>query len=289
VIPPVQANKDSKNHNLQPLTRWAQKILTDNQIVSPVKIKSPQYGLFQRHFEHNGHLVVFFSNQSLHDSVSTTVEFSGQKGLVPWIWSPKTGERKPQNFDISTKTTTLTLGPSKSLLLVFDKQDSGSPISQHPLALKRIATLNGPWEITYIPRDGSKFVKKQSLLQSFVESDDERVRNFAGQVAYQTSVNLHNGHYIELSDVSGGITEVYVNNKKIGTRWYGKHRFKIDNAYQKKPSQLKIIYTSTLINEVIAMRESSKTAKKWTKNISPQQQGIIGPIEIYASTEDQIK
>ncbi|WP_198006087.1 glycosyl hydrolase [Glaciecola sp. HTCC2999] len=289
---PESVTQGLQNSDPQPLTLWLQQAVLSESITSPVNIRSPLPGLMQRHYQHGEHLVVFFSNQNLDTNISTTIEFKGVNSLVPWQWSAETGERKRQNFDAKNKTIQLNLAPAESLLLVFDKnndkqQGQGSSHAQQQPNLRNKATLKGPWQVTYMPRSGQSFVKKQSSLQSFLDSDDERVRTFAGQVSYQTSALLKNGDYIDLNDVSGGISEVYLNGEKLGNRWYGNHRYKIANAYDNQPSKLKIVYTSTLINEIIAMKNTSKTAAKWTKKTKkmkealPQQQGIIGPIKVY--------
>ncbi|KMT63690.1 glycosyl hydrolase [Catenovulum maritimum] len=286
-LPPASVNEGLQNDNPQPLTLWLQQAVLEQSITSPVNIRSPQLGLMQRHYQHGDHLVVFFSNQNLDKNVSTTIEFQGVNSLVPWQWSAETGERKKHNFDATNKTTKLNLAPAESLLLVFDNHQGQSSSKVQQPNLRSKTTLKGPWQITYMPRAGQSFVKKQSSLQSFVSADDERVRNFAGLVHYQTSVRLKNGDYLDLNDVSGGITAVYLNGNKLGNRWYGSHRYKIANAYDDKPSQLKIVYTSTLINEMIALKKTSKTATQWTgktkktKEVLPQQQGIIGPIRVY--------
>lgn len=79
-----------------------------------------------------------------------------------------------------------------------------------------------------------------------------------------------------------GITEVLINGKVIGTRWYGRHCYPLSGAARQGDNEIKIILTTTLYN-YCRTREENPEIRRWLRTREPEPSGIIGPVRIYAA------
>jgi len=71
-----------------------------------------------------------------------------------------------------------------------------------------------------------------------------------------------------------------LNGKNMGTRWWGRHLYPIDqNQLKQDENQLEIIYTTTLANYVNSLEEN-KVAKRWINLDQPESMGLTSEIKL---------
>ena len=112
-------------------------------------------------------------------------------------------------------------------------------------------------------------------------SEDERLNSFAGIINYSSGFVLSetNGLVLDLGNVYG-ITEVILNGHHLGTRWYGNHRYMLDNVVKNGYNKVEVKLTTTLYNYCRTQTENPNI-KAWLRTTEPEPAGIIGPVKIY--------
>jgi len=79
-----------------------------------------------------------------------------------------------------------------------------------------------------------------------------------------------------------GVSEVRVNGKLVGTRWYGEHVYDISHAVKPGPNELVIKVTTVLHNHVRTLDRDS-CAGFWTRPTRHAvSAGLIGPVQLMA-------
>ncbi len=277
----IQPPKEDKLN----LLKWTSEILNRYDIKSTIKIKQPNLNLFQNHFEYGEQKIYFFSNQNKEETISFDAEFLVENNLVPWIWFPESGERKLYPPGKEYGKLSLVLQPLESALIVWDEKSNAKmyePIQRSSSSKKEIKNL---WNITFNHMNGDSFNVKSDDLIDFGKSDDKRISTFAGTATYETTLILgkEDLHFLDLGDVSKGITELYLNEEKVGVKWFGNHLYDLKGTAKIGENNIKIVYTTVLANYMLSMEESI-VAKKWTKGWKDKadiiKQGIVGPISI---------
>src|SRR5690606_38999417 len=142
------------------------------------------------------------------------------------------------------------LDPLQSMLLVFEPEEyQGQQLVLLPEPGEKTATLSGKWTLQFHHVNGSRFEKRLGQLQSFGTGTDSVLNAFAGTIIYKTDfISDGADKWIELGNVNRGVTEVFLNGKKIGINWYGRPLFFLGDALQKGKNNLEIKYTSMLVN-----------------------------------------
>ena len=82
-----------------------------------------------------------------------------------------------------------------------------------------------------------------------------------------------------------GVSEVLVNGKRLGARWYGQHIYDISHAVKPGANELVIKVTTVLHNHMRTLDKDS-CAGFWTR---PTRRavpaGLIGPVQLMAGEE----
>lgn len=84
--------------------------------------------------------------------------------------------------------------------------------------------------------------------------------------------------YLNLGSVMG-ISEVSLNGRTLGVRWYGDHTYEVKGALKQGLNQLSIKLTTTLGNYMHSI-PNNKDAKKWVLDRKQPLQsiGVMGPV-----------
>ena len=165
------------------------------------------------------------------------------------------------------------------MLLVFEPgiEEPGKALKKSG---EKILTVEGPWEVTFENVNGEKFKREFSELKEFGTSPDEQLNTFAGTVTYRTTFNLdEQAGELVLDKVNKGVTEVFLNGKKVGMNWYGKPVFNIENTINNGENQLEIKYTTVLNNYMMSL-DNNPTASRWTRGHKKNPTGIEGNIKL---------
>jgi hypothetical protein len=270
-------------NNKQALLTWTSGILQRLGISSPVLIKDPDVNIFQTHYRYGDHNIIFFSNQAREKIIDFNVSAESVSGHVPWIWLPESAQRMKYPYSEDRGELTVSLKPSESLVIVYDDDQEGD--TYRPLRLEGdppSLPVEG-WKMKFSHIKGDSFEIKSTELIDFSVSDDPRLRSFAGTVTYEGSFTVggEKPSILDLGDVSGGITEVYINGNKAGVRWYGKHLYDINGLVATGDNSIRIVYTTVLVNYAYSMKDDATAMTLTGRMKGPLKQGILGPVSLH--------
>lgn len=225
-------------------------------------------------------LMVFNSNYTEHFEISIQPNPSVYGNLTGYCWDATSGNMtalaNPQKID-------LTLYPADMRIFVFDKQKRKNiPVFK---SIRNVSTndntIKGKWDIEFRHIDGT--VKKDSFAElKDLKSTD--YQSFAGTILYtNTFPNNNSINYIDLGNVQG-ISQLKLNGKDIGTRWYGRHVYDIKDVLIPGTNTVEISVTTTMGNYLRTLTDNP-VAQYWTigKRV-PQplwSTGLIGPVTIF--------
>ena len=175
----------------------------------------------------------------------------------------------------------VSLMPMESLLIVLEESDQGETDRKVQPDDEHIKVLNLSWELVFHPVHGEPFHMETDQLFEFGMHQDTRISTFGGQVSYKTTFNLERTVWAFLDlGPQKQITEVVLNGENLGTRWWGRHLYPIDqDQLYLGANQLEIIYTTTLANYVNSLEEN-KVAKRWINLDQPESMGLTSEIKL---------
>ncbi|MEN8228890.1 MAG: glycosyl hydrolase [Bacteroidota bacterium] len=260
------------------LLQWYGKLQDELGIKSNVTFDRPSKYLNQASYRLGNNDMFFLSNHSLNEDVVLKAEFYVDQKLQPWMWNLETGERMRYPVSGANNMLDINLPHAASLLIVFEEETEGE--LYHPLPMVSGGTeLKGTWQLKLDHINGETLEIELDGLKDFIE--DEATRNFAGTATYQNTFTVDNKDvsHIDLGRVPG-ITELSLNGKSLGTRWYGHHTYDISEAMKIGENRLSIKLT-TIIGNYMKGLDENVTAQRWTVNQSYHSMGIIGPVRIF--------
>jgi hypothetical protein len=168
--------------------------------------------------------------------------------------------------------------------LVFDTDTKGTTWEEIPESISQAIDLSQNWDITFQHIDGS--TKKTNFPNLMDLKNTTEYVHFSGTIIYSKKVNLstlENLDYFNLGKVYG-ISEVFINGKPIGTKWYGDRIYNTNKLFVKGHNAIEIKLTSMMGNYMKTLI-NNPVAQYWTnekrKNQPLQSLGICGPIRIY--------
>jgi len=277
---PVNSKRVAEPKSREELISWTQDILGSIKVDSPVRILQPDANLFQIHYRHKGRLIVFFANQS--ETKEVRIEAGIDAGTaIPWCWDPETGGREVYYFGKDPQRIPVNLGPLESLLLVFEnnKKAQAKPAVVNE---SNYLTLDSVWTIRCSPYRGENFQMEIPYLFDLGSSEEARLNSFAGTMTYSSGffISETSGMILDLGKTYG-VTEVTVNGQNLGSRWYGRHRYRLDHAAQPGYNKIEIKLTTTLYNYCRTRRDLPAIGV-WLRASDPEPSGISGPVRIYS-------
>ena len=171
----------------------------------------------------------------------------------------------------------LELPRATSVLLVFDSEDTEEqfiPVMTAPDGHE----IDGPWQVILNHINGD--IKTLEFDELSDLTDLEETRHFAGEIEYFKIINIDSEdfQYIDLGDVQG-VSELTVNGKDLGTRWYGRHTYQLGEALNKGENKIRIKLTTILGNHMKSL-EDNPVAMAWTRRQQYFSMGIIGPVRM---------
>ena len=110
---------------------------------------------------------------------------------------------------------------------------------------------------------------------------DKDYAGFSGTAVYRKKVKLSKPENMALNlGKVYGITEVIVNGKNLGVKWYGRRIFLPGEAFKDGDNDIEIRLTTTMSN-YLARQKDNAIAQRWVRNRADQSMGIVGPVTIY--------
>jgi hypothetical protein len=251
-----------------------------------VKIDNPDPYVMQiRRKADDDSEILYLINSHLHDSKQIRITFS--KELTDrkycWIWDPETGERY-RIYPDKENSIDLDMGPAGSYLFVFSKERNGSEWKPLPVKSEGTRNISKGWSVEFRHcHDGSVKNIQIDELKDLKEMPD--FVSFAGIVVYRNIINIENIRNVILNlGKVYGTTELRVNEKNCGVKWYGRRIFDITGFLKSGINKIEIVVTTSMGNYMKSLTDNP-IAQYWTneKNkVQPvQSMGLIGPVTIY--------
>ena len=257
--------------------------MTKYNIPHYLEIENPDRYVMQNRYQSDDKSeIFFFANAHMHNAHSTRVTFPKEitRGRNGWVWNTESGER----FRINLKDNSfeLDLGPAESRMIIFNKESIGPNWIPLPTTGADSKTLSG-WDVEF-HHSRENWVKtiRMEELKDLKETD---FVNFTGMVVYRCKIKLGKGKktFLNLGKV-WGVSEVLVNGKNCGVKWYGYRIHHVEDLIQAGSNEIEIRVTTTLGNYMKTLTDN-KTAQKFTvlknKNQPIQSMGLIGPVTLY--------
>jgi hypothetical protein len=225
-----------------------------------------------------GELSLFLlANTSLSEHISLDAAFQVDERLHPWIWDPETGEKMPYPTPGSRHQLKLELPRATSVIIVFEPESGGSQLQLMDYS-QQGEELDGAWQVHLNHLNGETQKLKLNSLADLAEN--EQTHAFAGEAVYKKNIRIDSGdyRYMDLGDVQG-ISELTLNGKFLGIRWYGAHRYDIGGVLQPGENTLSIKLTTIAGNYLKSLKDNP-VAMAWTRHQDYYPMGILGPVRI---------
>jgi hypothetical protein len=265
---------------------WFRSVQEKYNIKPYLKIANPDPYVFQNRYQSDdGSEIFFIINSHIHNTHNTRITFP--KDIVSnrhtWIWNPEDGKRYKVTLD-KNYSLELEMGPAESFLFVFDRLKKG--LEWKPALVKSLSaqTLLNGWSAEFRHcRDGSVKAAKIDILKDL--KDIPEFVSFAGTVIYRNYIVITDNKplFLNLGKVYG-ISELKVNGRECGIKWYGRRIFPVSDYLVRGENILEIKVTTTMGNYMKSLT-GNPIARYWTneKNkVQPlQSMGLIGPVTFY--------
>jgi len=149
-------------------------------------------------------------------------------------------------------------------LIVFEPAKIELPTYTFKTAPIETKELTTSWDVKFEHANGTIFNRKMDQLIDFSTLDDDELTTFSGTVTYTTQFeNAGNLKYVILGEVNEAVSELTINGKSAGMRWYGIHCYDVSELLKEGTNTLEIKMTTTLANYCRSLTDNP-TAKNWT-------------------------
>jgi len=185
---------------------------------------------------------------------------------TPALVADRTGNRQPGIEPAAYvklpgfTSVSLDLAERESVFVVF-RDLAGAPIHQTAATAKAtLATIPGPWTVTFPPNLGAPASIKMDALVSWTTSADPGVKYFSGTATYSKELRapaswFHSGQHLwlDLGDVRD-LAEVELNGKSLGMVWAPPYRVDVTGVLKPGVNKLAIKVTNEWTNRIVGDR-----------------------------------
>jgi hypothetical protein len=217
------------------------------------------------------------------------------------LWHPDTGAVEPAGYSIADGLTTVPLHLEKreSVFVVF-RHPAASPTRMVPPPERSVlATVEGPWNVTFPPRWGAPTAIVLPGLQSWTASADAGVKYFSGTATYAKTVEVPDSWkksgarvLLDLGDVRD-LAQVSVNGHPAGLLWKQPYRLDVTDALQPGSNRIEIQVTNQWTNRVIGDRQApegqkvltSEPVRAFGRGPTLQDSGLLGPVTFLSQAQ----
>jgi hypothetical protein len=269
------------------MVNWYRAVQKQYALEPDVLINNPTDYISQLHYVSGNQDIFFFTNYGPQQTHTLEADFR-LKEKTPWLWDAETGRRAPYPTSGAENALTITLGPSESRLIVFEKSapidesisasaskllspSIGNPISEHIIA--------GPWNLNLTHVNGTTQSRVMQTLTDLSQESD--LKSFAGTMIYSNHfrVDRPDEHFVLDLGHLHSVSQVMINDHLIGTRWYGEHTYDLSGALIPGVNEVTIKVVSTL-GDYMKTLTDNKTAQVWTENTPFYPLGLTQPMRL---------
>ncbi len=265
------------------LLEWAGRLLDRMDVAPCVAMTPASRHVMQIHHRHGEQEIYFLTNSDRHAAHTFQAQFAtGTR--TPWVWDPETGRRSVYPYAGDKTRLDICLNPLESLLLVFEPAEApaDAPVYKRttPPELARGIDLSGPWTVAFTPTVGESFQRTFAQLADLGASEEAALSSFSGTAIYRTDFTLTSRDpvLLRLGKVAN-ISEVMLNGKPIGVRWYGLHDYDVRGHLREGVNTLEVRVTTMLSNYARASKDLA--FKKWMIKRQQVPAGLIGPVTLH--------
>jgi alpha-L-rhamnosidase/F5/8 type C domain len=269
------------------------------QVIPDFEYTKPQTDtevLFVHRKLRDGDLYYVDNRQERNEDLDATFRITGKEAE---FWHTDTGVMEPASFRIADGRTTvpLHLEPWGTVFVVFRKPSQTSSRALPKITDQSIATVEGPWDLTFQSDRGAPAKITLDKLASWSDNADEGVKYFSGTGTYSKTIEaapewFKRGAYlsIDLGEVKN-LAEVSVNGKSLGIVWKPPYRVDVTHSLKPGANTVEIKVTNPWVNRIVGDRQPNAlktytfTSPKFYKadaKLVPS--GLLGPVQIVQST-----
>ncbi len=238
--------------------------------------------------------IYFVANQKDRaEDVQTSFRVEGKEAE---LWHPDTGVTEPAEYKIENGRTSvpLHLDPCGSVFVVF-QHPASAPSRTLPHAVSTdIATLTGPWRVSFPPNWGAPPQARFDKLVSWTDFPDDGVKYFSGTATYTKDIVAPQSWFkpgakilLDLGLVKE-IAEVSMNGKGVGgILWKPPFRADVTSVLHPGSNHLEVKITNLWPNRIIGDQQPNATRKfAWLdyrpfKASTPLlESGLMGPVKV---------
>lgn len=206
---------------------------------------------------------IYFITNSTDTVCSHSFSFA-VKNRVPELWYADKGViRQTRNWRDTNDSTfvDLNLTPDESVFVVFPlKKENGYSKLKFP-AIETINevcySINGPWDISFMPKLDAPFHKELSSLVDFSTQTAPNIKYFSGTAIYKKEIKIdkeilakNKRIILDLGKLED-IAELKVNGQKAGVLWYPPYTADITSLLKTGSNSLEISVTNNWANRLI--------------------------------------
>jgi len=236
--------------------------------------------------------IYFVDNRGDH---AQTVDASFRvTGKAPELWYAETGKSEAVSYKIADGRTTvpLTMEPWGTVFVVFRKPTSEAAASTPKVTETKVATVDGPWKLSFQPDRGAPASITIDSLASWSESSDNGIKYFSGAGTYTKTIQAQEEWFtkgarllIDLGEVKN-LAEVTVNGQNLGVVWHAPYRVDVTAALKPGANEISIKVVNSWVNRLIGDQQPGAT--KYTfADVAPYHansplllSGLLGPVAI---------
>lgn len=258
------------------LITWWRAIQQQFGLTPYVAISSPVIHINQLYYKSGDKDIFYFSNYSAAKAHSFTATFNNNK--TAWLWDAETGERFLYPAGPGG-TLQIELGPSEAKLIVFDSKQDGETYTIINTASLAATAITGPWQLTLNHLNNTtQKITLDTLTDLKLRPD---TKDFSGSITYHKVLSLNdvNGKtYLSLGHIND-VSELEVNGRPLGAKWYGNHVYDISKAIQQGDNYIaiKIVTTAGAYTKSL---KNNKAAQEWSDGDLFGPTGLTGQVSI---------
>jgi hypothetical protein len=220
-------------------------------------------------------------------------------GKAAELWHADTGASEPASYNTADGRTTvpLHLEGRESVFVVFRRATDLPSRVVTRASPSPLATLGGPWEVSFPPNLGAPAKLQLAELASWTANTDNGVKYFSGTAVYTKTLQAQRGWFqpgarllLDLGAVKD-IAEVSLNGKALGVLWKPPFRVDVTGALKPGANLLEIKVTNEWTNRIIGDK-TAPADKKVFANVPAafgppptlSDSGLLGPVTLVSAT-----
>jgi alpha-L-rhamnosidase len=217
------------------------------------------------------------------------------------LWHADTGLMEPASFRIADGRTTvpLHLEPWDTIFVVFRRPAKASSRNLPKIVDSSIATVEGPWDVSFQPDRGAPPKITLDELASWSDNTDQGVKYYSGTGTYTKTIQAPTDWFqqgtrlsIDLGEVKN-LAQISVNGKALGILWKTPYRVDVTGTLKPGVNRVEIKVTNPWVNRIIGDRQPNTTKtytftspKYYNADSKLVPSGLLGPVQILRFTSE---